>query len=101
MGTEIPPSDLGKVVDASVIAGFMPYLDPELVKMENALTTRVFRALDDGELTPDAAMYAWMEVRAYRKLKKRLDLQVRVGHTVGERISEHLDGGSDGEEKEG
>lgn len=82
--------DLGKLADGAAMSGFLPYLEREVEAMYAALETRVFRALDAGELTPELAFAAWQEKRAYALLLKRFSTRIRVGVAAAERVSEYM-----------
>lgn len=89
---EPDPIDMGRMADGAAIANMLPYLEHELSRMGDALETRVFQALDARELTPEQALYAWMEKQSYRRLLKRLTTMVKIGETAGYRVSPHLEG---------
>lgn len=91
MGPEVPAEDLSKLADGARMAGALPYIRHEVDRMENALIRRVMASLDDGALTPDAALYAWMELAAYRRLEKRLTTITAVGQTAAERVKPAMD----------
>jgi len=90
------PIDMGKMVDGARLANMLPYLEAEIQRMITTLENRVFQALELKELTPEQALYAWMEKASYRHLLKRLTTRVRIGQTAGERIAPHMEGTDDG-----
>lgn len=77
------PKDLGLIREGVRLQGFLPYLEDAVSKMEGQLEGRVFRLLDEGKLTPELALMAWMEKLAYRRLIRKFDQQVRIGQAVG------------------
>lgn len=86
------PRDLGKAMDGAAIANSLPYIADAIKRMESTLDSRVFQEIQDGTLTPDKALYAWLEKVAYRRLIKRLTQYVKVGIAAGERAVPHLEG---------
>ena len=54
--------------EAVRLAGILPEIEGFLAKMQRAVEVRTLIALDKGLLTPDQALYAWMEVGTLRKL---------------------------------
>mgnify|MGYP001613944545 CR=1 FL=1 len=83
-------NELVQIKEAAKLVGFLPDLQAYVDKMERALDNRIFTALDDKTLTPEQALYAWMEKKTYRQLLKRVEQQVKIGVTVGERRSMEL-----------
>lgn len=83
-------SEMVQIKEAAKLVGFLPDLQAYVDKMQHALTNRIYAALRDNTLTQEQAMYAWMEMLSYHQLIKRVEQQVRIGVTVGERRSVEL-----------
>ena len=81
----IDPTDLGVIRDGARLAGFLPYLQDELIKMEEAAVVRIDQLMTQGKLTPELSQMAWIELLSYRRLRRRLEQRVRIGVSVGER----------------
>lgn len=79
--------DIQKFSEGAKLAGFLPYLESYTDKMEKALRVKVFAALDKKELTPDVALYAWMELQTIYRLKSHFNQHVRIGQAAGERAA--------------
>lgn len=88
--TDPTMGEMIQIKEAAKLSGFLPDLQTYVDKMERALDNRIFTALDDKTLTPEQALYAWMEKKTYRQLLKRVEQQVKIGVTVGERRSVEL-----------
>ena len=77
-------------IDQSVIAqgarfiNILPEIEDFLSKIEEAQERKVFAALDKGELTPQAALNAWIEKRLMRQLYSRFAQRVKIAQTVGQ-----------------
>lgn len=84
------PSDLSKVTEGAYLASLLPYLEGEVERQENLIIRRVIGMHEKGELTPDGALSAWMELIALRKLLKGLDTRVRVGQSAAERVAPEM-----------
>lgn len=76
--------DLQKISEGARLQGFEPYLKDYVEKMERTLVNKVFRALEEKTLTPEVALYAWMELLSYRRLLRKFQQQVQIGIAVGE-----------------
>jgi len=76
------PEELGDILGAARLLGVLPYVKVELERMEEQVISRVFSAMDAGALSPDVALNAWMELRAYRRLFKRLDTRAKLVHNA-------------------
>ena len=79
--------DAARLVEGARVASFLPYVEKELAGMEQAIETRVFRAIDGGTFTPDMAMAAWMEKKACRSLLRRLGVHVRLGEGAAKQLN--------------
>lgn len=65
----------------------LPTLQGELEGMEEALISRVFKAVEERKLSPEQALYAWLELMSYRQLSRRLNAKVKVGQVVVGRVA--------------
>lgn len=91
MGTAPNASDLASVRDVAQLLAMLPYLEQEVAVMERALETRIFRNLNEGTLTPEAALYAWQEKASYRRLLAKFQSRIRQGQGVGVALQDQLD----------
>ena len=66
--TQPTAEELALAHEAARLAGILPEIEGFLGRMQRAVETRTLIALDKGLLTPDQALYAWMEVGTLRKL---------------------------------
>lgn len=89
----IDARELGIISDGARLQGFLPYLEDAVKQMEAGLEGRIFQLLDKGELTPDLALYAWMEKLAYRRLLRKFDQKVRSGQHLGQKFEKALEAG--------
>lgn len=84
--------ELAQALNGARIGEMLPYLTQELDRMGDACVVRVDNLLRDGKLTPDLAQMAWIEMLGYRRLKRRLEQQVRLGTSMGEKHTALLSG---------
>jgi hypothetical protein len=61
--------------------------------MEEGLVARVLQAVTKGELTPQQALYAWLELASYRQLDRRLKAKVKMGQTIVDKVGQTAQGG--------
>lgn len=64
----------------------LPGVQGEIGRMEAALIDRVLREVVKGSLTPQQALYAWLEVASYRQLSRRLNAKVKLGQVVVDKV---------------
>lgn len=84
------PGDLGKLRDGARLGGLLPDMEAYVKGQETKLINEVQRKLQDGELTPDLALYAWMELVSMRKMLKSLSTKVSIGISAAERSTQFL-----------
>lgn len=72
---ELTPEELGRSIDRAALAAVKPQLDQFVDRMVQGVINDVMRALDDPEglLTPDYAIQAWLEIRAFHRLRRSLN----------------------------
>jgi hypothetical protein len=92
--TKLAMEDFGRITEGAKLAGFLPYLEEEIYKMEQLLEDQVFKKLAAKALTPEMALEAWIEKVAYRRLLKRFNQTVRMGTSIAEQHQEDLSGTS-------
>lgn len=85
------PNDMSKIRDIAPMLALVPYLEAEIAQLEHALEVKVFRQLNEGTLTPEAAFYAWQEKAAYRRLLTRFQARIRGGQSAGASLQATLD----------
>lgn len=73
------------------LQGIMPEIDAELEGYRRAIENRVFMELQKGELTPDKALFYWMQVLAQKRLLQKLTSQISVGQYIGSKNKDALD----------
>lgn len=84
--------DLGLVADGARLLTALPYIRSELEGMEKSLISRVFGAIREKNLSPEAAYAAWLELASYRGLMHRMETRVKVAQSVGETSKNTLEG---------
>lgn len=75
----------------SRLVGFLPHVQDEVEKELNVLVNKTLTALNAGTLTPELALYAWMEYRANLQMLKRFQTKLQLGEAAGSRIASSLD----------
>ena len=88
--TDVKPEDWATVVDGAHLATAMPYIEDEFEKLEKALITKVLQQVAAQKLSPEEAQQAWFELAATRRVIKRLTTAVKIGTSIGEKISGEL-----------
>lgn len=66
------------------LQNLLPGLEEEVDRQEQAVINTAIAKLDKGELTPDQAMYLWMEIKTLRQLLRRVNQKVKVGQGAGQ-----------------
>lgn len=72
--------------DAVHLIGVMPLIKAELRKQEDAVLNRAVTELGVGEMTPDKAFQALVEVAAARRVAQRLDQRVAMGQAQAKNV---------------
>lgn len=90
--SEPSPDDLASLADLAKLAGFMPYLASQIASLEKRLEARVFKAIQDGTLTPETALNLWIEKKNYHDLLKGFQTKVKLGIAASDRISDPTKG---------
>jgi hypothetical protein len=85
------PEEAAAFADQSFIASAQPHIQADVAKQLNALVNKTMMSLDQGKLTPELALYAWMEYRATMIVAKRFATRARVGASVGAQFANELD----------
>lgn len=78
--------DIGKVNDLIIVNQVYPYVESEVLAMVKSVEARTFAKIEKGELTPEAAMAAWMEKLAYVRLLKRFKTRKAIGVSAAEQV---------------
>ena len=79
--------DLDAVEIGRVSEGMLGTLLPLLEKMNSEVDRRAYGAFSGGEgLSNEAAQALWHEKFALRRIKLRLEQQIKVGRSAGERL---------------
>jgi hypothetical protein len=69
----------------------LDYVGAELTRRENAVIAKVMELLDDGRaLDPSLAVQYWMEVKAFRGLRRSLESKATQGRSAAERLGKNL-----------
>lgn len=85
------PKALGDVRNVAFLREVMPVLDAKVEEMVKALENRVYMDLQQGILTPERALEAWIEKLSYRKLISKLDQSLKMGQYQGEKLASELE----------
>ncbi len=96
MSEEVPAADaleLSAVAAHSRLAALAPDLDTMLEGMVKAVERRVLQDLDRMDLTEQAALAAWLEIAAIRRLGRRVRQKVSTGEALGEQYALKLESG--------
>lgn len=83
-------SDIDRAAGLAALAQFRPYLEDYVSKMETSLEVKVFKALEDKTLTPELALYAWMEKLSYRRLLRKYNSDVNIGQSAAKRAAKAM-----------
>lgn len=70
------------------LSGFAPYLESYIAKAKDRIEAKALKLLEAGTLTPELALYAWMEVSIYRKVLMQFQQRVRLGISAGTNAAE-------------
>lgn len=84
------PEELAYIRQGAELSNFLPILEREVEKMQSALDARVYLQLQNGGLTPEVALAAWIERKTNAALVKRLRSWVQLGESVGRRNAAEL-----------
>jgi len=87
------PNDLRSIRDVQIMESLRPYLEAEVDKQINAVQNRVLSQLERGELDPQLALNAWVEVQTLRKLVNKFKQTVRMGQSKGQTYASELENG--------
>lgn len=80
--------NLAKQRAALQISQMLPVLQTELDGMMAAVQNKVFAALNAGDLTPQDAYSAWVEVHSAHRLMARLQAQVKLGEAAAYHVEQ-------------
>ena len=75
-----------KVTQATRLYGMQPYVQDYVNRKIHIIEMRVFLLSDKGDLTPEAALAAWMEVKALRRFLNTVQQDINAGTTAAERM---------------
>ena len=84
----ITSKELGQVHDLSHLTHILPVLEQELALRRDRITRRALDMLEKKELTPEVALFFWMEILAVDGLWKSLDTKVRLGQAAGRKLAQ-------------
>lgn len=87
------PVEVNRAVEGVRLGAALPGLQSELRGMEDALFARVFAELEKGKLTPEQALWAWLELHTYRRLERRLRTRAVLGAADLETIQKETENG--------
>lgn len=85
------PRDLAAVHQGARLQVVMPLVEGEVTRMIESVEARVYRDIERGELTPEAALEAWRTIHSYRKLVRRMQARIAIGQSAGEEIADHME----------
>jgi hypothetical protein len=69
----------------------LPHLEEYIDRQKNRLVNEVSQKLADGKLTPETAMYAWMEYVSLNRMLRSMASKIRVGVSAGEQYAKALE----------
>jgi hypothetical protein len=84
------PALIESALDGQRWAGVMPDIASEVARAKAQVEQRVYRAINEGTLTPEASHLAWLELHALDKMLKRLSSKVKLGLSMGEKFAEQI-----------
>jgi hypothetical protein len=76
--------DLRLLAEGKSYAGALEAVAPVISKLGATLVAQTCMRAEQGKLTPEGAMQAWMELLGYRKLLRKLQTGVEVGKSAAE-----------------
>lgn len=79
--------NLALVGKGRVSAELLPLVEEVVAGMERSLENRIFQGLAAGTLTPEVALYAWIEKSTYKTLLKRLTTHILVGQSAAQAVA--------------
>lgn len=83
--------DFDGVRDVAILAPLLPALEAEADRKIKAIENKIASAINDGKLTSDMAIMAWMEVKAIRDTSKSWRTRVLMGQSQGEKYAQTLE----------
>jgi hypothetical protein len=82
---------LGSIREGARLQGMLPHLEEYIDRQKNRLVNEVSQKLADGKLTPETAMYAWMEYVSLNRMLRSMASKIRVGVSAGEQYAKALE----------
>lgn len=82
-----------KLARGARIGELIPYAVEVAEKAIAQETTRVFKKMDDGTLTPQEARDAWGVVYGYRKVLLRFEKFAKEAQALGDQLNEEMNDG--------
>lgn len=79
LNREPTPEEVMLAAQRSRWAGLADDLGAEFDRAGQQVIARVFKAIRDGSLTPEASLLAWQELYAVEKLRKRVGAKANEG----------------------
>lgn len=83
--------ELASISTGVKLQGMLPYLSAELEAYKSSIENKVLMEIEKGTLTPDKALFYWMQLVAQKRLLQRLQMKITVGQYIGEKNSSVLD----------
>lgn len=83
--------DLAAIRQGAKMQEMLPYVQDVVSKQERAIDNRVLMRYEAGELTPQAALEAWVEKIALRKVLRAFDFTIKMGQGAGVQAQSALD----------
>lgn len=84
--TEPTPEQLADLNLGAKYLSLQQPLTEDIQKLLRQTEQRVYTAISQGQLTPDAALQAWYEHLAYHRLIQRFNQRIKQGQSVGETL---------------
>lgn len=86
----VAPEEMAKISEGARLAGFLPYIEQEVAKMERMVENKAYLHIMKGTLTPEMALNYWLEKKAYHSLLTRFEQKVKIGQLAGNRLGVEL-----------
>jgi len=83
--------ELEQAKSLAILDNIRPYLEADIKKLIEALENRTYMELEQGKLTPERALNAWIEKNTYRKLLSRYSQRMEVARQAATGVAKMLD----------
>lgn len=84
------PKELADIRQGAVLSNVLPQVELYAEGQKQRIVNEVKQRLADGQLTPDLAMYSWMEYISLDKMLRSLSAKVKLGVSAAEQNAEAM-----------